>query len=346
MRVGAVDVFQKVINERNATLVKDAESTTRQLLPASLERFAGQITKRLQVPRFVAAPPVMGDRVTGLMAVQSGDLTEGDVPTVMALAHQMSAAWHRARLFEQAQQENLERRRAVEALRESEARFRNLFENAPIGIYRTTPDGRIVMANPALVRMLGFDSFDELAQLDLERDVCGPRYRRAEFKQRIASDGQIVGLEAEWCRKDGHTVFVRENAEAIYDQDGTVLYYDGVVEDISERKRLEERVRQAQKMEAVGRLAGGIAHDREDVGVLQVERRETRVFLDNIRIAPERQRRGLGTAVIQDVLARAERDSLPVALQVLKVNPAKRLYERLGFVVVKENPTHYVMLKE
>ena len=89
-----------------------------------------------------------------------------------------------------------------------------------------------------------------------------------------------------------------------------------------------------------------IAVDREDVGVLQVERRETEVFLGNIRIAPGRQRRGLGTAVIQGVLAQAERDGLPVALQVLKVNPAKRLYKRLGFVVVQETPTHYVMLKE
>jgi ribosomal protein S18 acetylase RimI-like enzyme len=89
-----------------------------------------------------------------------------------------------------------------------------------------------------------------------------------------------------------------------------------------------------------------IVVDGEDVGVLQVERREGEVFLGNIRIAPDRQRRGLGTAVIRDVLAQAACDGLPVALQVLKGNPAKGLYERLGFAVVKETATHYVMLKE
>jgi putative hydrolase of the HAD superfamily len=86
-----------------------------------------------------------------------------------------------------------------------------------------------------------------------------------------------------------------------------------------------------------------IVVDGRDVGVVQVERTETEVVLGNIRIAPDWQRRGLGTAIIQDVLSRAWRDDLPVVLQVLKVNPAKRLYERLGFAVTEETPTHYGM---
>jgi putative hydrolase of the HAD superfamily len=89
-----------------------------------------------------------------------------------------------------------------------------------------------------------------------------------------------------------------------------------------------------------------IVVDGQDVGVLQVKRTEAEVVLQNIRIAPAWQRRGLGTAIIQDILAQAQRDGLPVALRVLKVNPAKRLYERLGFVVIGETPTHYKMRAE
>ena len=80
-----------------------------------------------------------------------------------------------------------------------------------------------------------------------------------------------------------------------------------------------------------------------DAGVLQVQRRGGEIVLGNIRIAPAWQRRGLGTAIIQDILSQAQKDGLPVVLQVLKVNPAKRLYERLGFVVTDETPTHYRM---
>ena len=83
--------------------------------------------------------------------------------------------------------------------------------------------------------------------------------------------------------------------------------------------------------------------DDQDVGALQMWREEAEVILGNVQIAPEYQNRGLGSAVIRDILAEAGRDALPVTLCILWVNPAKRLYERLGFAVVAETPTHYKM---
>jgi GNAT superfamily N-acetyltransferase len=80
-----------------------------------------------------------------------------------------------------------------------------------------------------------------------------------------------------------------------------------------------------------------------DVGVVAVEWRDRAVFLADIEILPEWRGCGLGTAIISEVLAEAERSGLPVALQMLTVNPARRLYERLGFRVVEETPTHYLM---
>jgi PAS domain S-box-containing protein len=136
-----------------------------------------------------------------------------------------------------------ETKRAEEALRESEERFRSLVENATVGIYRTTPDGHILMANPALVRMLEFDSFEELAARNLECGGFEPSYPRRVFRERIEREGQVVGLEAAWIRRDGSVIFVRESGRAVRADDGRVLYYDGIVEDITTRRHAEEAMR-------------------------------------------------------------------------------------------------------
>jgi PAS domain S-box-containing protein len=144
-----------------------------------------------------------------------------------------------------------ERQRAEEALRESEQRFSGIFENATIGLYRTTPDGRILMANPALLHMLGCSSFEELAQRNLEAEGHEPAYPRSSFKQRIESEGQVIGLESAWVKRDGTTLFVRESAVAIRDEAGNTLHYEGTVEDITERKRTEEEIRQRSRELAI-----------------------------------------------------------------------------------------------
>jgi two-component system cell cycle sensor histidine kinase/response regulator CckA len=140
-----------------------------------------------------------------------------------------------------------ERKRAEEALAESEERFRSLVENATMGIYRTTPDGRIVMANPALVRMVGCDSFQELASRNVAKEDFGPNYPRRVFQERMEREGEIKGLEAAWIRRDGSTFFARESARVVRAADGRVLYYDGIVEDITERKRAEEALRESEE---------------------------------------------------------------------------------------------------
>jgi PAS domain S-box-containing protein len=136
----------------------------------------------------------------------------------------------------------LARQRAENVLRQSEERFRSLFENATVGLYRTTPEGRILMANRTLVRMLGYKDFAELAARNLEDEGFEPGYSRRDFCEQLEREGESRGLEAAWTKRDGSVIFVRESARVVRDESGKAQYYDGIVEDITERKRTEEEL--------------------------------------------------------------------------------------------------------
>ncbi|HEX3034662.1 MAG TPA: PAS domain S-box protein [Thermodesulfobacteriota bacterium] len=133
------------------------------------------------------------------------------------------------------------RKHIEEALKQSEEEYRNLFDNIPTGVYRTSPSGRILMANRTLVEMLGYSSFEGLASLNLEeKGNFHPNYPRSQFKERIEREGEVKGLESLWEKRDGSFIFVRENAKAIWGEDGQVLYYEGTAEDITKQKLMEE----------------------------------------------------------------------------------------------------------
>jgi PAS domain S-box-containing protein len=138
-------------------------------------------------------------------------------------------------------------RESDQSLRQSEELFRSLFENVNVGFYRTTPDGQILIANPFLLRLLGYDSFAELAGRNLEKDAFEPVYSRSHFRDLLESQDAIAGLEFLWKRRNGSTVFLRENARTVRAEDGKVLFYDGVVEDFTERKRSEDALRESEE---------------------------------------------------------------------------------------------------
>jgi PAS domain S-box-containing protein len=144
-------------------------------------------------------------------------------------------------------QDVTESKRTEAALKANEERFRSFIENASVGIYRSTPDGRIVMANPTLVRIMGYDSFEQLAARNLEKEGYEPSYARSEFKAAIENAGVVDGLETAWKKRDGTTIFVRESASVIRGADGRVQYYDGIIEDISERKKAEQALRESEE---------------------------------------------------------------------------------------------------
>jgi PAS domain S-box-containing protein len=134
-----------------------------------------------------------------------------------------------------------ERRKSEDALSKAEAKYRSIFENSTEGIFQTTPDGKFITANPAMARILGFSSPEELMRERTDIALQGyaePRGRE-EFKRLVEERGLLTGHEYQVRRRDGSTVWVSETAQAIRGPDGKVLYYEGMFEDITERKRTE-----------------------------------------------------------------------------------------------------------
>src|SRR6266850_2439721 len=154
------------------------------------------------------------------------------------------------------------RRESEAALLASEASYSALVEQAPLGIYRSTATGRFVSANAALASILGYDSPEQLLTLDMARDVyADPEERRRLVEQDTYTDKVYDELEATWKKKDGSRIRVQLSVRASRDQEGSVEFYEAFVRDITTQRQLEAQLAQAQKMEAIGRLAGGVAHD-------------------------------------------------------------------------------------
>src|SRR2546427_3569125 len=154
------------------------------------------------------------------------------------------------------------RRETEAALRVSEATYSALVEQAPLGIYRSTPAGRFVSANAALARMLGYSSPAQLLTLDMARDVyADPDERRRLIERDTYTDRVYDELEATWKRKDGTRIRVQLSVRASRDKDGRVEFYEAFVRDITTQRQLKAQLVPGQKIEAIGRLAGGVAHD-------------------------------------------------------------------------------------
>lgn len=137
----------------------------------------------------------------------------------------------------------IERSRAQIAIKESEKKYRALFEDMPIGLYRTTPDGKFIAANAAFLEMIGYSSFEELAQINANDIAVNIEYQREDFLEILESDGEISGSEFQIKRPDGTSIFIRENARAFKDAKNSILFYEGSFEDITEGKQAQERLR-------------------------------------------------------------------------------------------------------
>ena len=232
-------------------------------------------------------------------------------------------------------------RGAEEGLRRSEESLRSFVDNAVFGIYRSTLDGRVLMTNSTLARMLGYASADAMVGADMHKLYDDPA-ERERLIQKYAGADRYEGLDAMWRRADGKQIPVRLSGRPFRDGSGRVLGFEGIVEDMRERRALEQQLRQAQKMEAVGQLAGGMAHDFNNLltAVLttteliaaDLPAGETRIRGDLELIQAASQR---GSDLIRKLLAFARRQRL--ALHPIELNPIVRDFAGVLRRVVPED---------
>jgi PAS domain S-box-containing protein len=177
-------------------------------------------------------------------------------------------------------------RAAQEGLRRSESNFRSLVTHAPYGICRCDARGHLVEVNPALVQSLGYEAASDLIGRNLSTLYANGQdwFALADY---LRTHAEFHELTAEWTRKDGTATAMRLSGRAISDESNNVTF-EIYTEDVTERRALEQQLRQSQKMEAIGRLAGGIAHDFNNL--LMVISGYSEFLLD--RLGPDPELRG------------------------------------------------------
>ena len=303
-KASSISAFEKIWKKRHRRFKIGEEGmigwvarSGRSLLANDVDQESHYVSEELlpDTKSELVVPLKVEERIVGVLDVDSDKLDafdDDDIFVLEALANQLAIAIENARLYREAQQEIAARRHIEEALRESEERFRTLFENLAIGVYRTSPDGRIVLANPALVRMLGYASFEELADRNLEEVGFEPEYPRKLFKQRMEKEGQIVGLESAWVRHDGSTLFVRESARTVRDAHGETLYHEGTVEDITARKQTENALQESRN-ELERRVEERTAELKNVNSDLQREVAERKQMEDQLRTLNARHKRAV-----------------------------------------------------
>ncbi|MGO9310400.1 MAG: ATP-binding protein [Spirochaetia bacterium] len=157
-----------------------------------------------------------------------------------------------------------ELRASFGSLAQSEARYRALFEDMPVGLFRTDASGNIEQANVRMRAMFGFSETDSLSALNAFSLLNNPGDRE-RLRDMLQQNGSLQDTEVEMVRPDGATFWARAHVRLVRDTPDGVTHYEGSMVDVTERKRMEEHLRQSQKIEAIGLLAGGIAHDFNNI---------------------------------------------------------------------------------
>lgn len=213
-----------------------------------------EITSSISIPMQVANKVIGILNINAISRLRPFTLAQMKVLTI--LAGTAAAALESASLYTQ--------------VRRAEEKYRSIFENAVEGIFQSAPENGFKTVNPSMARTLGYDSPEELISTvtDVDSQLFVDPEVAAQVSNTLAAEGVIQGVEVEAYRKDGEKIWLSLNIRLVRDENGKVLFREGSIEDVSgrkrgesERKQLEDQLRQSQKMEAIGQLAGGVAHD-------------------------------------------------------------------------------------
>jgi two-component system, cell cycle sensor histidine kinase and response regulator CckA len=280
---------------------------------------------------WLGVPLKVGNQCFGVLAVQSYTdnvrFGDRDKEVLTFVSQQLASA--------------IVHKRSEEALRRSEARYRSLVESAAYGIYRSNMEGKFLDVNPALVSMLGYGSAEEVLALNPRREVFLSAEDHSKLMLEFRRRGRLDGVELKWKRKDGNVIAVRVSGRVVGPEGGPEEALEIIAEDITERRALEDQFRQAQKMEAVGRLAGGVAHDFNNLllvisgyaeVMLEQLERESPLHQKAVAIQQSADR---ATTLTRQLLAFSRKQLLE--LKVVDVNAIVSDMERLLGPLIGEN---------
>jgi PAS domain S-box-containing protein len=261
------------------------------MLPSAFHSLALAVRKALELPRntvriydesahaaFETTPGL--EPVSGCLgsAIASGEIlygfllvagkigsrsfTDEDEQVAGTVGAQAAVSYENVLRVDKLRLEIAQRKQVEESLRRSEARNRDLIENAVYGVYRSSLEDRFLEVNGALIRMLGYRSAAEVLALNLGTQVYRHAAERLPLVELLETAGQVQGVETQWKKKDGDLILVRLSGRSISDRQGE---FEIIAEDITKLRALEISNQQLQKFEAIGQLAGGIAHDFNNV---------------------------------------------------------------------------------
>jgi len=217
-------IFKRVIDKGKAIYCGSFAEPLAEILPERVHPLIGQLITLMNIEGGIIVPQVIDGDVKNLFVICGTGLIENDIPAIETFAIQTTIALENAQLLKE--------------MSESEKRYRNLYERVPIGLYRNTPDGKIEDANPALIKMLGFPNLEALQEIGAIGVYVDP-HGRLLWQEIMDRDGLILNYEALFRRPDGENIWVQDNAAAIHDERGELIYYEGSLVDITDRKRAE-----------------------------------------------------------------------------------------------------------
>lgn len=200
------------------------------------------------VREILAVPLKAGHSMLGTIEVinKAGGFLEAEKQLVTIFATQAAHLLQNAQLFEK--------------VRESEERYRQIFENAVDGLYRSTPLGELVTINPALALMLGYDRADELAQINFN-DLVADRTAAEQILAQVSMSGEVLDVECELLRQTGEPMPARLSIRQVTDAADGQIFHLGIVKDITEQKRLSQQLIISERLAVVGELVAGVAHE-------------------------------------------------------------------------------------
>ncbi|HEX6187539.1 MAG TPA: PAS domain S-box protein [Pyrinomonadaceae bacterium] len=201
------------------------------------ERFRA-LWPRPEIRSAISIPMQVANKLIGTININALDrsrpFTLGQVKALTILASTAAAALESASLYQQVQR--------------AEENYRSIFENAVEGIFQSTPEGRFITVNPAMARILGYDSAEEMIEAitDASQQLYVSPADEAAVARLQKDGGKIIGFEFQAPRKDGQTIWLSLNRRSVYDANGREVYREGTIEDITERKRAEEALRSSE----------------------------------------------------------------------------------------------------